>query len=738
MPAQFFKSDLGAGGKKKHFHMIYVDAARSARNEPPIVAPHEDHVHELVALEDGTYMLSASPVDGHIHQVDFTKPYIPSLSRKKGEVEDDIVAEVLHLFQTALSLESDSRKKGLESEKFYSGEQWDKGVKQSLEDSGRSALVINFTGKYSDELCGHQRQNRTDIRYLPIEGGDQKVADILNIWSKHILEQCFFEREEAKVFFNQCVAGRGAFNIYMDFSKSLQGDAIVESYQWDRVAFGPHEKEDLSDCDYIIKDKMYTMAKVKQLWPKKAKELVDFYDSGQLRGSQPEQVEFAEHEQHTTDQYLKSDNKLPLLLDGSLPLVDTAKKEIRVIECYRKTYEPGVVIANDMYDFYLNAVAWGSRELKQVEAMRDLGFYVVKKDQCKIRVTRICGHTLLSDENPADLPEDDFYVIPVYAKRIRDQFYGPVESAKDPQREFNKRISQSIDVVNRMAAYGYFYDNSTFLSPEDEEKWRNVSSTPGFNVKVRDASSPPTAAQGVKFPTEIVSMAEAAAANIRAMISIADMEKAGANTSAQALMQYEKNKLIGTEYLFDNLSFAKKKLGRLLIGILQKYYDAERVARIVISQNMKSPQQIGGEPAQNYDMEAIIQMLETADLSRVDVVVGESTWSPTQRVANLMILTDLMNKGAPIPFEMIAEFMDLPEDVKAKAIQAVQAQQQQQALSAQETSQAEIQKSLIGQGLYPPKVLEEQGLAPPSQPPGPPQQEAAIPPPYTQPDAQVM
>jgi len=193
---------------------------------------------------------------------------------------------------------------------------------------------------------------------------------------------------------------------------------------------------------------------------------------------------------------------------------------------------------------------------------------------------------------------------------------------------------------------------------------------------------------------------------------------AGANTSASAILQAEKTVLVGHEFMFDNLAFAKKQIGRLLISIFQKYYSGRRIYRIIANQAMRSPVQVGEQKFDEYTQEEIESLLENADLSRYDVEVGESTWSPTQRIATLTILTDLMAKGAQVPMEMMTQFLEMPEELKQRMIESIQQQAQAEQESQSNTAQTEIQKTLIAQGRIPPKVLEEQGL-PPEGPPQP-------------------
>jgi hypothetical protein len=730
---QIYKTAIAENGKKKHSHLVYVT------NDGQIsVSQADNHTHEVQINPDGTFAVLPDPQDGHAHmgigEVDV------KIGKPKKEDDKEVVDRVYTLFGTAYEYEGKSIEAGKESEKFYAGEQWDESIKADLRAASRACLTINFTERNIDKLLGYQRQQRTDIRYMPTEGGDQRVCDILNTLSKSVLDQCYFESNESEVFEDQSIAGRGVFNLYMDFSEDLQGELKVERFPWDQVVIGPHEKRDASDAEYIVKYQMMSVARLKSRYPKFKDKIVEgFLTMTNQKGLDMEQI----HANFEGDQYAMSSRVTPVMTRDGIAMVDIALKEMRVFELQEKIYEEVKIISDPNDEWFLNSYGWSDKDLKQVETIP--GLHIIPVKRAKLRITRVVGDILLSDENPADVPVDDFYIVPVYAKKKKNKFWGKVESGKDPQRVINKRSSQMIDIGDRAVNYGWLYDDGTFRTEEEARKFKNVVSTPGFVAKVSSIAQPPIKLDGGKFPSELANMHDMAVNQLEAIQGIDPTSNAGANTSASAILQAEKTVLVGHEYLFDNLTFAKKRIGRMMLPIFQKYYSPRRIYRIVANRSAMTSQpqqqqqmppqqgmppgmpgqppqgmppqptggvQVGGVPFENYTQEEIEKLLEDSDLSKYDVVVGESTWSPTQRIATLTILTDLMGKGAPVPMDMMAQFLDMPEDIKQQMIQGIQAQQQQASASEMGKNETEIQKTLIGQGLFPPKVLEQQGLPP--------------------------
>lgn len=705
------KSTSEGGFPKKHIHAVYLndDDPMTAHGQtslddehrhpviwtPPVPAQVDQEGNEVAPGRPGFFSLGPGP-DGHEHEIQDYKLMPSRTDSDEGTTAKELVA----LYRAAVENEIDSLEKGKESEDFYWGDQWDESTRQELEALARACITINAIAKNIDALDGYYRQQRTEFKFLPMEGGDQRVADILNILVKQITEQCFFEREEAKVFKDAAITGRGFFNMYVSFDKDFRGEIVIERMPWHEVRCGEHEKEDLEDCEHIHKTKMYSQAKATQLWPEKADELKNL-----LELNPDDELDLESkviHEDSSRDRYAQG-KEIAISIRGEIQL-DTAKKEVRIRETWQRKYHRAKVAVLFAEDFYENLDGWRPADIKAVATME--GFQVVERNTTKFRVTRTAGNVILSDENPANLPVDDFFLVPVYAKKRGNRFQGKVEIAKDAQRELNKRRSQAIDIGNKMAAYGWFFDEMTFPDKQEEEKFKNESSSPGFTVKVNDINRLPQKVEGTKFPGELVQLMSLDLESIRDYMDVSP-EEPGANTSGTAIMRQQQTKLTGNEFLFESMSFSKKKIGRLLVPLIQRYYEPARILRILRERDKRDPITIGGNPLGSFSDDDILTLLQTQDLTRNDVIVSESANSPSAMMGAFNLLLEMAKAGQQIPPEVMVELSALPTSLKEKLKAALQQGQEAAAQAAQATRSMEIEKTLIAQGMIPPNVQAE-------------------------------
>lgn len=705
--------------KAMHSHAIrWVPEQVEQAEQPPQVDPMTGQMLSPgMPAQPGIpahWELEPDPIDGHAHELE---DYVVQ-DITPEETDEEVVTDVINLGKEWKLQEDTSFKQAEEAEGFYWGdEQWEETDRQRLEGLNRACLTVNYISRHIDELTGQQRQQRTDLKYRPVEGSDQTTSDIANHLTKHILEATYYPREESKGFEDASIAGRGWLNLYMDFSKNIQGDIRVERFPWKDVIVGPHEKEDLEDCEGLIKHRWYSKAKIQQMFPDKAKSIEANWDG------------YYDKTNHSVDPgpgkyYHVGSARYPYTL-GGMPLVDLARKEYRLLECWRKVYERVSVVAIPSQGFYFNCFGWDESDIKAIEALPIDDVQVIRKLEARMRITKICGGVVLQDEYPAELPADDFFLIPIYAKKRGDKFKGKVADAIDPQREVNHRRSQLVDIGNKMISYGYFIDPNTFVDKDEEEKFRKSSSKPGFVSKVNNTDRIPVQTQGVKFPSESAQLLQIAQADVAEALNVS-VDPTGANESAQHFMGLIQQKMRGNEYLFENLSFAKKKLGKLLLAMIQKYYTPERIARIIMNQQDRQgkPVQVGEQPVTEYTEEQIVEFLRNADLTQNDVEVSEDAYSQSYRLAIFMMLKEMMQAGAPVSPEMLIEFAPIPEEQKKRAYMVME----QQASAAQEAEnskqKAEIQKTLIAQGYIPPEVQAQMQQQQPGQPMPPAQQGA--------------
>ena len=663
---------------KRHYHLVLIDSDSKIGK----TSIDKDHDHGVIYLdsEEGPKWLLTPASDGHAHEINL--PVVPKDQRPE-EDEKEVVAQVISLFKRAREIEYDFRKSAEDSEKFYKGDQWERDIKDRLISESRSALTINEIEPKIDLLSGYQRQNRIDIKYFPVEGGDAAVAEVLNILVKNILEQNNFDYEETESFEDCLITGRGFFNVYVDYDKNIEGDIVIESFPWESVYLGPHRKKNLADLEYLIKSQWQSSARVKRTWPEKAdkiSEIFSFFDN-------ESSVERTIKEDYGRDS--GAGHELYPFADPDL--VDIARKNINVLECWRKEYYKVTILVNPEIGLYQSTMGWTDEEI--AKAKRIPGISSIDINKTRMRVSVIANNVLLEDYY-SQLFDDEFPIIAIYAKKRGNYVWGKVEPVKDVQKEINKRVSQSIDILNRVAPYGWMYDSMTFPTPQDEENWKMVASVPGFNVKINDVSRPPRLFEGVKFPGEILEAQKIASDKIKEIMNI-NLEMLGLKTPAPsgiAIIERKRQGLIGNEFIFDNLGLAKRILGRLIIKLIQKIYSIERIVRIIgsrIKRGEKLPPNV--LEGQEFDESKLYELLRDKDLSKYDVVVGESAFSPTNRMANFVIWAEMARNGIPVPHELLVDLSDLPEKEKVK--EAIRAQSEAAAVDREKTRQVELLKS---------------------------------------------
>jgi hypothetical protein len=658
--------------KNQHTHIVYLRDDGSG-----VTSVSEKHSH---SINQGVVEPAQ---DGHIHEADEypLKDEGGDPKLKDSEVLDNI----LTLYKEARDIEKESRDAAIEAEEMYSHKQWEDATAKDLATKDRAAITINQLEAKIDNLSGYQRQNRTEIRYIPMEGGDSRVADILNYVVKDILENCYYQREKTKVFEDVCVPGRGFFNHYEDRDKNILGDVVVERYEWDGAACGPHEKDDLSDCDYIVKWKWFSLSKIKEMHPEKASRIV------------PEDKESEVPANSRSEDWDKRHSESKSSGWSSYDMVDVAKKQYRVVQIEQKEYRRVNIIVNANDGFVFNSDGWSDADVNAVKTMP--GFSLIPRVTFRMRMSKAAGGVVLEDYYP-DLAVQDFSIVPVYAKKRGNKWWGKVEGVKDLQRLINKSYSQFVDILNKVVSYGWFYDENTFADKKEEQKFKNNASSPGFISKLQDLNRKPVKEEGVKFPAELVNAISLFSQNLREIINV-NLEMMGAeggNQSGIALRQKIVQQLLGNDFIFDNLSFAEKKLGKLLISYVQKLYDAKRIMRVLINQSYKNPNEavtLGGIPIDQFTVDSIDYILKTTDLSAHDVNISESPASPSAMMSNFLALLELAGKGVQIPPSLFFKYAPIPD--KDQALAEVNAMMQQQMTQENKKYETEIIKAKIAQ-----------------------------------------
>jgi hypothetical protein len=124
------------------------------------------------------------------------------------------------------------------------------------------------------------------------------------------------------------------------------------------------------------------------------------------------------------------------------------------------------------------------------------------------------------------------------------------------------------------------------------------------------------------------------------------------------------------QILFDNLDFAQKHLGKIILKLVQENFTPGKVKRI-----------LNEEPTQQF----YNKMFGT-----YDAVVEEGLNTTTQKQMQFAQLLQLRQAGVQIPDDVLLEAVTIEN--KQKLVESIKAQQQQQAQMAQQQAQMQMQE----------------------------------------------
>ena len=124
-------------------------------------------------------------------------------------------------------------------ERFFQGDQWDKGDKAILKAQRRPALTINKIISTISNVMGEQIYNRSEIAFRPRGESSEKTAEILQKVFKYISDDNQLDWVRSDMFADGIITSRGFIDVRMDFNQSMQGDIRIENLSPKNVMIDP-------------------------------------------------------------------------------------------------------------------------------------------------------------------------------------------------------------------------------------------------------------------------------------------------------------------------------------------------------------------------------------------------------------------------------------------------------------------------------------------------------------------
>jgi len=551
--------------------------------------------------------------------------------------DKDKLAKLEQFWKTATTGWDDWRKRANAAYDFYKGKQWESDVVEKLDREKRPHLTLNKIKPILRILSGWQRQNRQDLKVLARRGGTGPLAEVFTELLKYFYDQSHADFENSMIFFDGAVCGKGWLALDIDYTKDpLNGELLLKRERPTMVYEDPNaQRYDLSDAKFIIRTRWADKEKIEQEFPKAKKDIgslanIDATEKDEITGAEAGEAKELEKYRYLVKEYYWREYVKKRIVANTKTLDFTEAK-----------------INDERAQKLVNAVPW----IRIVDIVMPV-----------LNLTTVVGKIILQDVKDPFEGISLFPLVRFCADWIDGYVKGEVDDLIDPQKEHNKRRSQSLHLLNTEAHSGYIMEENA-LNPDEEEKVKSMGATPGVIIKVRpnkrfDRIQPGRLSEGHIALEKMAEDDMKKISNVNADLLGYTPEH---QESGKAMLVRRQQGLLGVETVFDNFQFTQQILGETILEFIRK-------TDVLSEEEMKAI-------IQERNAEVDLDLLKSRKVGKYQVVLTTKKSTPTQRMADFYAMLDAAKQGLPIPPDLIIEASDLPN--KEAILEAIKQQQQQ-------------------------------------------------------------
>lgn len=556
--------------------------------------------------------------------------------------ENKFISTALKNWKLASDAEAENRESALDDLRFLNGEQWPDAVIKARREEGRPCLTINRLPGFIDQVVGDQRQNRPRIKVRPVDSqSDVQMAEIIEGLIRNIEYQSRAETVYDIAFEQAVSGGFGFFRIlkkYNDddvFEQDIYIKAIRNPFS---VYIDPRSEEpDYSDAmfAFICED----MAKVEfeKRWPKK--EASSTFEKG-----------IGE----TYTEWYADDN-------------------IRVAEYWiRKPVKKTIVQLSDgrvMEADEADGIIAESAPPMQGMDMQPMPepVSIVKRrtvDSYQVCQYFISAHEVLEGPNVWDgkyIP-----IVPVWGKELvvdgKRILRGLIRHAKDSQKMYNYWRTTVTEQVALAPKAPWLVTPEQIKGHEVQWQTANVKNHSYLLLNATTGQQLPERNFPAPVPQGAFTEAQVAVDDMKATTGIYDasLGNRGNETSGRAIIARQKEGDVATYAFTDNLSRSIAYAGRIIVDLIPKIYDTERIVRI---RNTDDTEQFTPINKTMADEQGNPVLLNDITVGKYDVVVETGPSYSTQRTEaaeSMMAFVQAVPNAAMLISDLIAKNMDWP------------------------------------------------------------------------------
>jgi hypothetical protein len=614
--------------------------------------------------------------------------------KRTSDKHEDLLSRIRDRYKVMAEYDRENRLCAQEDFRFLNvpGEQWEPHVKSAR--GNRPMYEFNKTRVFAKRIINAMRMARPAGKVRAAENGDKQTADVFDGLARNIFNTSDFDTIMDQAAEYQVASGMAGWRVNTKYSTTtaFDQDIRIEAIRNPFSLYCDPGAKDLlgrDALDWIITEKI----------SKKSYE---------LRYPDADAVDW-EGEGAAFDDESDWD-------DGEF---------VRIVEYWwKEPYTKKIVQLSD-------GTAVDAEDL--VDQQLDPSLTVVKEREVKCMRVKMCiasGDAVL--EGPTEWAGEEIPLVRVFGEYVmvdgKPSWFGIVRFAKDAQRSYNvsrTAIAETIAMTPQGKWVGTF-DN--FQGIEKEVAEAHEKNFPFLAFKPdKKTGIIPSWMGGAQVPTGLANEAMMASDELKSIIGIFDASLGARSNEAsgRAIQARQAQGDIATFNYQDNMSKGIRRTYEIVIDLMPRIYDTERIVRIIGQDQAEKFVQIN---AKKFNPETgKVDVINDLSRGTYDVVVTVGPNFATQRMEAMETYTqlaqanpqmwaiagDLMMKNMDLPgSEQIADRMkfllpppvqqsldqgaEIPPEVQmkmAQADQAMQAVQEQGQMVQQAATEAEGMKA---------------------------------------------
>jgi len=553
----------------------------------------------------------------------------------------DKINDAIKFWRLVNDSDSNNRAEALNDIKFAAGDQWPVEIQNSRNLESRPCLTINKIDAYIRQVTNQQRMQRPRIKVHPVNNlADYKIAQVIEGITRHIEVNSNADTAYDTAFDYAVRMGWGYWRVntrYVSedsFDQEIFIDTIDNPFT---VYFDPNSiLPDGSDAERCLITTVMDKKVFKEYYPD-----ADDGANFQQRSTGDDTAAWITKEDIRIAEFFYVEReraKLYLLSDGTSGFADSENFFARV--------EASGLTVVDERDSFRKVVKWMKcTSLEILEEKTMAGKYIP--------------------------------VVPCYGAQViiddKRKKYGLVRFAKDPQRMYNFWRTSMTESVALAPKAKWLLAEGQDEGHENEWAQANIKSSPVLRYKQKDIEGVPAPApvrlQPEPPPMGIMEAAGAISADLQMVLGVLDPNQLpSGNISGKALQGQQNQVDLSNFHYYDNLTRSIRHTGKIILDLIPKIYDTQRVMRIIGSDGQPDMTTIN-------EQNEIGEVLNDVTVGEYDVVMDTGPGFQTKRQQAVESMMPLMT-GNPELFNIAGDLvfrnMDFPgADVIADRLAAM-------------------------------------------------------------------